>query len=183
MNPIHIQSKRRKLINIKKEFPTAEIIDVTSKGVNPFVKFSPFYPIGNIPVPYSSGIYSQSVEGIWQGLKVFQNHDVDSAKFHIITMKGLKRTVRKYGNPLGHRKGINSIDLLNYVDARKLIFIPTYKWVLKNKLQKEVDNLIKLAKQKEIVLLDYEVNGDVENTTKPLSHASLIKDFMIKLTQ
>lgn len=91
--------------------------------------------------------------------------------------------MRKYGNPLGHRKGINSIDLLNYVDARKLIFIPTYKWVLKNKLQKEVDNLIKLAKQKEIVLLDYEVNGDVENTTKPLSHASLIKDFMIKLTQ
>lgn len=48
---IYIQSKRRKIENIQKDFPNAKIIDVTSKAESPFVKFSPFYPIGNIPVP------------------------------------------------------------------------------------------------------------------------------------
>jgi len=48
---IFIQSKRRKPENIQKDFPNATIIDITSKAESPFVKFSPFYPIGNIPVP------------------------------------------------------------------------------------------------------------------------------------
>ena len=31
---------------------------------------SPFYPHGGIPIPFSGSVTSQSVEGIWQGLKV-----------------------------------------------------------------------------------------------------------------
>lgn len=69
---IIVQSKRRKITNILKDYPDATIIDVTSKGRLPYVKFSPFYPIGNIPVPFSPNSYSESMEGIWQGLKVFK---------------------------------------------------------------------------------------------------------------
>jgi len=171
---ITVQSKRRKIANILKDYPNAIIIDVTSKGTLPYLKFSPFYPIGGIPVPFSKGIFSASVEGIWQGLKVFEKEEVDVKKFQITAMKGLKRTVRKFGIPKGHRKGVNGQALLDYITARKEIYLPTYNWVLENKLTIELNQLKALAKEKTVVLLDYETNGDIENPTKPLSHAQLI---------
>lgn len=175
---ITIQNKRRKLENIQKDFPNATIIDVTSKGKLPYVKFSPFYPVGDIPVPYSDNCSAASVEGIWQGLKVFENHDVDRSKFEITSMKGLKRTVRKFGKPLGHRKGVEGKELLDYISARKEIYLPVYEWVLKHKLEKELQELRKLHQQSDLVLLDYETNEDVENGAKPLSHASIVKRFL-----
>ena len=48
---VTVQNRRRKIENIEKDFPNAIIIDVTSKGEAPMVKFSPVYPIGNIPIP------------------------------------------------------------------------------------------------------------------------------------
>ncbi len=172
---IFIESRRRKIKNIKKIYPQSAIIDVTSKGIYPFLKFSPFYPIGDIPIPFTANRYSASVEGIWQGLKVFEEVDVDEKKFAITNMKGLKRTIRKYGKPKGHRKGIEGNELLGYIDARKQIYLPTYKWVLQNKLSNELTQLQKIMTEEDLVLLDYETNGDIENALKPLSHAHLIK--------
>lgn len=172
---ILIQNKRRKIKNIKKDYPDSIIIDVTSKGEMPMLKFSPFYPIGKIPIPYSDNKFSESMEGIWQGLKVFENEDIDESKFAITTMKGLKRTIRKYGKPKGHRKGVKGKELLDYITARKLIYLPSYKWVLDNKLRTELKKLKNISEMKDLILLDYEVNGDVENANKPLSHAQLIK--------
>lgn len=60
----------------------------------PYIKFSPFYPHGNIPVPLSPGHTAASVEGIWQGLKVFQSAGIDLDTIEIATMKGSKSTVR-----------------------------------------------------------------------------------------
>lgn len=175
---IQVQNRRRKPENIKKDFPNAVIIDVTSKGKDPMVKFSPFFPVGDIPIPFSEGEVAESVEGIWQGLKVFADHDVDKSKFRITKMKGLKRTVRKYGTPKGHRKGVNGTELLGYITARKLIYLPAYKWALENKLTAEVEELKKLAETKDIILLDYETNGDVDDRSKPLSHAQLVKMYL-----
>ncbi len=172
---VEVQNRRRKIENIKKDYPNALIIDVTSKGKLPFVKFSPFYPIGNIPIPFSPNKFSQSVEGVWQGLKVFENNDVDKTKFEVTSMKGLKRTVRKFGITKGHRKGVNGNDLLDYITARKLIYLPTYKWVLDNQLKDQIDELKKLSSDRTLILLDYETNGEIENPKKPLSHAQLIK--------
>lgn len=177
---IIVQNKRRKILNILKDYPNAVIIDVTSKGVLPFLKFSPFYPIGKIPVPFSKKTYSESMEGIWQGLKIFEKEGIDFNKFTITTMKGLKRTVRKFGKPKGHRKGINGQELLDYISARQQIYVPIYNWILDNRLATEVNQLKELSLTKTLVLLDYETNGDIENPKKPLSHASLIK---LKLEQ
>jgi len=47
-------------------------------------------------------------------------------------VKGIKRTTRKYGKIIGHQKGVKSKKLLNYYDAKKSIYLPTYKWVLEN---------------------------------------------------
>ena len=93
-------------------------------------------------------------------------------------MKNIKRTVRRFGKPLGHRKGVHGTELLGYIEARKLIYIPTYKWVLENKVANIIDRLREASKTKTIVLLDYDTNADVENAKKPLSHASLIKAYV-----
>ena len=174
---IIIESKKKTLESLKAQYPDAMIIDVTSHAQDEFVKFSPFYPNGGIPVPFTDDI-AVSVEGIWQGLKVFEDADVDTSFFSKRDMKNLKRTVRKYGPCLGHRKGVHGEELLGYIEARKLIYLPSYKWVLENKLQKLVTAVRIISKNKPVVLLDYNTNPDVNNPKKPLSHASLIKAYI-----
>ena len=176
---IIVESKRKKRENILKRYPGAIVADVTSAAKDSLVKLSPFYPHGGIPVPFSDGYTASCVEAIWQGLKVFENSDVDITLFENYSMKGLKRTVRKYGKPLGHRKGVNGKELLSYLEARKLIYLPTYKWVLDNKVQSILERLKAASDSgKTIVLLDYETNSDVNNPKKPLSHASLVKAYV-----
>ncbi len=175
---IFVESKRKSLESLRAKYPDAMIIDVTSKAEDEFVEFSPFYPHSEIPVPFSEGVVAGSVEGIWQGLKVFENAGIDASLFTKRDMKNLKRTVRKFGPCLGHRKGVHGEELLGYIEARKLIYLPCYKWVLDNKLQKLVTAVRIIAKNKPVVLLDFNTNPDVNNPKSPLSHASLIKAYI-----
>ena len=175
---IIIESKKKKPENILKKYPDAVLCDVTSKAKDSLIKLSPFYPHGGIPVPFSEGYMATCVEAIWQGLKVFENSDIDINMFRNDTMKNIKRTVRKYGTPLGHRKGVNGTELLGYLEARKQIYIPAYRWVLENKGYGIIEKLRLASKTKTIILLDYDTNSDVENLKKPLSHASLIKAYV-----
>lgn len=175
---IIIESKKKKTENILKKYPDAVLCDVTSKAKDSLIRLSPFYPHGGIPVPFSEGYMATCVEAIWQGLKVFENSDIDINMFRNDTMKNIKRTVRKYGTPLGHRKGVNGTELLGYLEARKQIYIPAYRWVLENKVYGIIEKLRLASKTKTIVLLDYDTNSDVENLKKPLSHASLIKAYV-----
>lgn len=177
MGLIVIESKRRKRENILKKYPDAVIADVTSQATDGLVKLSPFYPHGGIPVPFSEGYTAMCVEGIWQGLKVFESADVDVNMFANDTMKNIKRTVRRFGKPLGHRKGVNGTELLGYIEARKQIYLPAYKWVLENKVANIIERLREASKTKTIVLLDYTTNRDIDNPKTPLSHAFLIKAY------
>ena len=175
---IIVESKRKKPATILKDYSNAILADVTSSAKDGLIKLSPFYPHGGIPVPFSEGYTATCVEAIWQGLKVFEGCDVDVEMFKNDTMKNIKRTVRRFGKPLGHRKGVNGTELLGYIEARKQIYIPTYKWVLENKVAWIIEKLREACKTKTIVLLDYDTNADVENAKKPLSHASLIKAYV-----
>lgn len=175
---IIVESKRKKPETILKKYPGAILADVTSGAKDGLVKLSPFYPHGGIPVPFSEGYRATCVEAIWQGLKVFETADVDVEMFKNDTMKNIKRTVRRFGKPLGHRKGVNGTELLEYIEARKLIYIPTYRWVLEHKVADIIERLREASSSgKTIVLLDYDTNADVEDAKKPLSHASLIKAY------
>lgn len=175
---IIIESKRKKPATILKKYPDAILADVTSQADTRLRELSPFYPHYDIPVPFSDGYTATCVEAIWQGLKVFESCDVDIQMFKNDTMKNIKRTVRRFGKPLGHRKGVYGTELLGYIEARKQIYIPTYKWVLENKVAWIIEKLKEASKTKTIVLLDYDTNADVENAKKPLSHASLIKAYV-----
>lgn len=175
---IYIENKKKKEKTLLAKYPNAKIVDVTSKATTGLVKLSPFYPHGDIPIPFSENRKAKSVEGIWQALKVFESADIDEAMFSNNTMKDIKRTVRKYGKPLGHRKGVNGTDLLNYIDARIQIYLPSYLWVLENKVSEIIERLKEASKKEDIVLLDYETNCDVLNPKKPLSHAFLVKAYV-----
>jgi hypothetical protein len=182
---IYIANKKTKEENIRKKYPNALIIDVSSKGEQPWVQLSPFYPHGKIPIPsYKKDIeaqyFSQTVEGIWQGLKVFEGEDIDHSKFEITNMECIKRTVRKFGKPIGHRFGIGSDRLLDYKTARQEIYLRAYAWILDNKVNNILLALEYFAKRQDLVLLDYNTNEDIENYKQPLSHAGLVKRYLLK---
>jgi hypothetical protein len=175
---IYIENKKKKEKTLLAKYPNAKIVDVTSKATTGLVKLSPFYPHGDIPIPFSENRKAKSVEGIWQALKVFESADIDEAMFTNDTMKDIKRTVRKYGKPLGHSKGVKGTDLLSYIDARIEIYLPSYLWVLENKVSEIIERLKEASQKEDIVLLDYETNCDVLNPKKPLSHAFLVKAYV-----
>ncbi len=176
---ISIASRRSTPDKLQRLYPHASIIDVTSRGPEPWVRFSPFYPHGNIPVPFCAGMTATSVEGIWQALKVFKTCDIDKTKLAVATMRGIKRTSRSLGKVLGHRAGLDGDRLLGYLEARKKIYLPSYLWVLENCLKTEIGKLHEIASAGPLILLDYETNTDLNNLTSPLSHAGLIKRYLM----
>jgi len=93
-------------------------------------------------------------------------------------MKNIKRTVKKYGRVLGHQKGVHSTELLKYYEARINIYIPTYEWILNSQLASLVERIAELSQSKTVLLLDYETNMNIDDISKPLSHASLIKNYI-----
>lgn len=166
---IEVHSKR------KKKFPEGSIvIDVTKNATDQFAKFSPFYPHQNIPVP-GSNLTTESVEGAWQGLKAFE---LEGPNLSFLKMSNPKKRCisAARGSVLGHRYGEGSESrLLQYVDARKMIYVPMYEHVLRTHLSPELQLVCGLVREgKRVLLLDYDVNGDIEDTKSPLSHASLV---------
>lgn len=179
---IVIANKKRKLRKIQEENPGAYILDVSSSSEQYEGKvLSPFYPHGRIPIPgESKGITATCVEAIWQGLKVFETCGIDILMFRNDTMKNIKRTVRRFGKPLGHQYGVFSKELLNYEDAKRLIYIPSYRYMLENvsSVKRSIEKIRKILETQNVVLLDYNLNPDNADKTKPLSHAELIKMYI-----
>lgn len=175
---ILVKSHKCSIDKMQKDYPDAVIIDVTSHAKDEFIRLSPFYPLGGIPVPFSPGWSASCVESIWQGLKDYESVGTDTKLFTNTSMKNLKRTTRRFGRLKGHRKGVGSRELLNYVEARKLLYLPTYKWVLDNKVSREVNRIRELSSRQTVILLDYATNPNVEDASSPLSHAALIKAYI-----
>lgn len=175
---IYIENKKRKLERIQAEYPTAQILDITSTAPRQSGRIlSPFYPHDNIPIPFTDGLKATCVEAVWQGLKVFERYGVDFATFRNNTQKDIKRTIRKYGKMLGHAKGAYSKELLGYFEARMQIYLPTYKWVLENvpEVVHVIARIKDYSQKNDVVLLDYNTNTEFRDISKPMSHAGLVK--------
>jgi hypothetical protein len=157
--------------------PESVVVDVTSKSPdNRFRAFSPFHPVpGGVGISVPEGFFdapltSTTVEGAWQGLKVFENEGIDMRAMRNATMKGLKRNASKArGRILGH--GLHHVA---YLQSRKELYVPMYEQQM-DALDALVQELVDLVKSgRNVVLLDYNTNTDVEDVSKPLSHASLV---------
>lgn len=176
--PVVVDSRRKSEATLRRlHGAEARLIDVTSRGEEPWVRFSPFFPHGAIPIPGAPGAFAESVEGIWQGLKCFERAGVDPSKFANRTGRDLKRTTRKHGAVRGHRYGLDG-PLLPYVEARERIYLPAYRFILEQRLAGPLQELCQLVAAGPVVLLDYETNGDVKDTRSPLSHASLVAAYL-----
>jgi len=64
---------------------------------------------------------------------------------------------------------------LGYVEARKKIYMPAYRYVLDNEKKYLIDKLREIASKNTLVLLDYTTNDSLLNPAKPLSHAAVVK--------
>ena len=153
---------------VKKNKPQDGTIwyDVSKNSEHPYCLFSPFYVHGGIPVPGMLGKKSDSVEGIWQGLKVIKNEIAP----RFFSVMGKKRG----GKPTGHKFG-DEKRLMKLEEARRRIYIPAYEWVLENKIDSEIieqfiNNMYKGIPQ---YFYDYESNGTISKDL-PLAHAAVL---------
>lgn len=159
------------------------LIDVTSLSqVEWHLKFSPFYPHGNIPIPGLEDRVSASVEGVFEGLKVFERQGVDYTKFDITSMKLIRRKPNySSGRVLGYQYGDT---LLESVEARKKIYVHTYNYVLTKFLQVELNKLKEMIESGQcIAFLDFYTNEDINNLEWRMSHSILIKKRLIEMMQ
>lgn len=143
----------------------------------PWVKFSPFFPHGGIPIPFSQK-KAESVEGVWQGLKVFEKEGIDEFFFYKTDMKNMKRGGKKRGNIIGHQLGTTGKEILAYTEAKLKIYLPFYTWVLNNKLHREIHEIINFLDNSDVIFLDYNTSEDFLDTSKPLSHAAITKRYI-----
>ncbi|WP_254508440.1 DUF6939 family protein [Anatilimnocola floriformis] len=141
-------------------------IDVSSRGETPLDTLSPFYAHGGLPIPGRPNERADSVEGIWQGLKVIRGKIAP----RFFEGGGQKRV----GKPLGHQWG-DSPRLLDIVEARRKIYIPAYEWMLEQRvdpavLQQFIDQAFRGVPQ---YFYDREDNGSI-GKDQPLAHASIL---------
>jgi hypothetical protein len=151
----------------------AVVYDVSSYAETPYRTLSPFYVHGGIPVPGMPGRTSDTVEGVWQGLKVIRG-EIAPRLFH---GPGRKRGGKK---PSGHRYGET---LLGGVEARYRIYRVDYGWVLDHRIdpaliRRFVDVALGGTTQ---YFHDTGDNGDINDPGAPLAHASLVAQYVNRL--
>ncbi|MBA4186889.1 MAG: hypothetical protein C0467_02605 [Planctomycetaceae bacterium] len=148
------------------------IIDVSSYAPEPFCSLSPMWVHGGIPVPGMAGTTSDTVEGVWQGLKVIRG-EIAMRYFH---GPGAKRG----GKPSGHRFGKK---LLGIVEARRRVYIPTYEWMLTHCIAADViEGLIEAALSGVTQHIhDVGDNGDMHDANQPLAHAAVLVQYINRI--
>lgn len=158
--------KTRWVIWCSPENKSDNSIDVSSYGDLLYRVCSPFSydSLYNIPVPGMENIRADSVEGVWQGLKIIS----EKTDVSLFSGKPKKRRGHVEGHSFGGR-------ILDYLDARRKIYLPAYTYhIVNSALPKIKDDLTKRLESGPIYLHDVEANEDIDDPTKPLSHASLL---------
>lgn len=147
----------------------AIVYDVSSYAVHPYCTLSPFWPHGGIPIPGMLSAVSDSVEGIWQGLKVIDGR-IASRYF---TGQGHKRG----GKPRGHQYGDK---ILKIVDARQKIYQVAYEWMLANRADPElirgfINQALAGVPQ---FFHDVSNNGSISDPDEGWAHAAVLVQYL-----
>jgi hypothetical protein len=154
-------------------FPNGgRVYDVSSYAEHPYCLLSPMWPHGGIPVPGAPGTTSDSVEGIWQGLKVI--HGKTAPRY--FSGPGQKRG----GKPTGHQYGTR---LLKIVEARERIYRVAYEWVLANRVDQQlIESFVQGAFDGEVQLFhDVSDNGSITNPDEGWAHAAVLVQYLNRL--
>jgi hypothetical protein len=145
------------------------VFDVSSYADHPYCTLSPMWAHGGIPVPGTPGAVSDSVEGIWQGLKVIRGKTAP----HLFAGRGRKRG----GKPAGHRHGGR---LLGCVEARFKIYKVAYEWMLDNRVDPALIGEFLGRARAGLTQFFHDLgdNGDINNPSEPLAHASVLVQYL-----
>lgn len=157
---------------LREQIPSGAVVyDVSSYADFPFCTLSPLWPHGGIPVPGMPGVSSDSVEGIWQGLKVL-NGKIASRYF---SGQGHKRG----GKPRGHQYGEK---LLTIVEAREKIYRVAYEWMLDHRADQGLIN--QFIEQAFLGVPQYfhdvSNNGSIGNPDEGWAHAAVLVQYLNK---
>jgi len=145
-------------------------IDVSSHGPNDYRKLSPFSHSKDyqIPIPGDENERADSVEGIWQGLKLI-GRSFDPSLFR-------GKPHKRKGNPAGH---IFGNQVLGYQDARQKIYVPAYTYhVINNALESVTEDLKQRMETGPVHLFDVETNPHIRDISKPYAHSALLADIL-----
>lgn len=158
------------------------VFDVTDKGEDPdFSRLSPLHVwSGGVSVP-GTGLVSTTVEGAWQGLKVFERQGADLG---MLERSRSERVRARHGNDVrgeirGHLVGD---EVLGLAEARRRLYVPMYRGAVERHCEGQLRLLAGLVSEGwHVVLLDDCTNADVENVSAPLSHASILAQMVREL--
>lgn len=166
MSSITFVSKLQGKLCSQNQSPRSFAVDVSGYGNPPFSLLSPYTYSKRffLPVPGLEDVYSHSVEGVWQGLKIIQG----TIEEKLFTSKPKKRK----GIVDGHQYGNEVLDLIT---AREKIYIPTYFFYLENYAPQAALSKIFSEQRmgKKVYVYDCDDNGDIRDP-RPLSHASVL---------
>jgi hypothetical protein len=148
--------------------PGSTVYDVSSYAEPPLCELSPMWVHGGIPVPGTAET-SDTVEGVWQGLKVIRGKTAP----RFFRGPGAKRG----GKPSGHQFGKK---LLGVVEARRLIYVPAYEWMLENRIPPALLQRFIDAARAGVVQHFHDVgdNGDPGDESQPLAHAAVLVRYL-----
>ena len=143
--------------------------DVSSYAEPPFRYLSPltYAPDISLPVPGMDGVVAQSVESVWQGLKVIDGK-IDKKLF-------TRRPKKREGIVEGHYYGAK---MLAIEEARELIYIPTYNLYLNHYASEATDAILEEQRAgKTVYVYDVSDNGDIR-IPEPLAHSSVLATYL-----
>ena len=143
--------------------------DVSSYADEPYCTLSPMWVHGGIPVPGMPGETSDTVEGVWQGLKVIRGR---------IATRYFRGPGRKRGGkPSGHLYGGKELGI---VEARRRIYVVAYEWVLEHRIDPELIRGFVDAALAGVTQFFHDVgdNGDLNNPDRPLAHAAVLVQYL-----
>ena len=150
----------------------ATVYDVSRYADPPYCTLSPMWVHGGIPVPGMPGVTSDTVEGIWQGLKVIRGAIAPRYFDGPCGKRG--------GKPSGHRYGEK---LLKIVEAREKIYRVSYEWVLVHRIDPALIGgfLDRAFEGVDQYFHDVSDNGNIGNPDEGWAHAAVLVQYLNRL--
>eukprot|EP01095_Lingulamoeba_sp_RSL-Kostka_P012761 TRINITY_DN5100_c0_g1_i1.p1 TRINITY_DN5100_c0_g1~~TRINITY_DN5100_c0_g1_i1.p1 ORF type:complete len:357 (-),score=117.82 TRINITY_DN5100_c0_g1_i1:162-1232(-) len=188
---IIIEYKRKNHESIKRIYGNYLMTyDITKGSTSTFSYLSPSYPHKKILIPGTNNKYASSVEGLYEGLKIFEN---DGIKIKCLINRKSQITKRyeteETGKFIGWRLGIDADEdceiITEEVLARYHLYVKPYLNILKNdpQAQEEINNIKESMKRfpsfKFVLLINNkDFTYDWKDCSAPINHASIIRDYI-----
>lgn len=146
--------------------------------------FSPFMNQGPITI---DGLTANNVENIWQGTKVYEGiEDFPKWRDRILADTKAHRYPNGRVKPICSR--LPTMGDLDYISARKAIYIPAYIQKLNNYCQREVSSILDILTLSDLYVFDFDVSLErsdaqfkvlVEDPSASLGHGYILKRYIL----